>query len=164
MSFIFKVAKLKDKKSKDITRVRMIKNKEGKALIKDSDIKDHWQEYFSELLNTENSRKPIRDESPNQALVEKISESEVRRALSKMKKGKATGQDEVPIEAWKVLGDRAVNLLARLTQRVFYRGKMPDEWRKSTLVPIFKQKGDVQACSNYRGIKLMCHTLKLLKE
>ncbi|KAK3536886.1 hypothetical protein QTP86_027004 [Hemibagrus guttatus] len=39
---------------------------------------------------------------------------------------------------------------------------MPEEWR-SVLVPIFKNKGDVQSCSNYRGIKLMSHTMKLWK-
>ena len=38
---------------------------------------------------------------------------------------------------------------------------MPDEWRKSTLVPIYKNKGDIQSCGNYRGIKLMSHTMKL---
>ncbi|MCJ8737802.1 hypothetical protein PDJAM_G00028250 [Pangasius djambal] len=38
---------------------------------------------------------------------------------------------------------------------------MPEEWRNSVLVPIFKNKGDVQSCSNYRGIKLMSHTMKL---
>jgi hypothetical protein len=37
---------------------------------------------------------------------------------------------------------------------------MPDEWR-STLVPIFKNKGDIQSCTNYRGIKPMSHTMKL---
>ncbi|CAN6305897.1 unnamed protein product, partial [Urochloa humidicola] len=39
--------------------------------------------------------------------------------------------------------------------------KMPEEWRRSILVPIFKNKGDVQSCTNYRGIKLMSHTMKL---
>ncbi|KAM1895076.1 hypothetical protein ACFX13_043897 [Malus domestica] len=39
--------------------------------------------------------------------------------------------------------------------------KMPNEWRTSTLVPIYKNKGDVQNCMNYRGIKLMSHTMKL---
>ena len=38
---------------------------------------------------------------------------------------------------------------------------MPDEWRKSILVPIYKNKGDIQSCTNYRGIKLMCHIMKL---
>ena len=31
------------------------------------------------------------------------------------------------------------------------------------LIPVFKEKGDVQMCSNYRGIKLMSHTLKLFE-
>ncbi len=39
--------------------------------------------------------------------------------------------------------------------------KMPNQWRKSTLIPLFKNKGDIQNCANYRGIKLMCHTMKL---
>ena len=38
---------------------------------------------------------------------------------------------------------------------------MPEEWRRNILVPIFKNKGDVQSCTNYRGIKLMSHTMKL---
>ena len=38
---------------------------------------------------------------------------------------------------------------------------MPDEWRRSILVPIYKNKGDIQSCTNYRGIKLMSHTMKL---
>jgi hypothetical protein len=38
---------------------------------------------------------------------------------------------------------------------------MSDEWRRSILVPIFKYKGDIQSCTNYRGIKLISHTMKL---
>ena len=33
-----------------------------------------------------------------------------------------------------------------------------------TLVPIFRGKGDVQDCRNYRGIALMSHTLKLFEK
>ena len=29
------------------------------------------------------------------------------------------------------------------------------------MVPIFKEKGDIQDCGNYKGIKLMSHTLKI---
>ena len=38
---------------------------------------------------------------------------------------------------------------------------MPDEWRKSMLVPLYKGKGDIKKCENYWGIKLMSHTIKL---
>ena len=39
--------------------------------------------------------------------------------------------------------------------------KMSDEWRLSTLIPIYKNKWDIKNCANYRGIKLMSHTIKL---
>ena len=38
---------------------------------------------------------------------------------------------------------------------------MPDEWRRSVLVPLYKGKGDIKECRNYRGIKLMSHSMKL---
>jgi len=38
---------------------------------------------------------------------------------------------------------------------------MLDEWRISTLIKIYKNKGDIQSCANYRGIKLISHTMKL---
>ena len=38
--------------------------------------------------------------------------------------------------------------------------KMPNDRTKSRMVPIFKGKGDVLECNNYRGIKLMILTMK----
>ena len=38
---------------------------------------------------------------------------------------------------------------------------MPEEWRVSTLISLFKNKGDAQVCGNYRRIKLLSHTMKL---
>ncbi|KAK3530928.1 hypothetical protein QTP70_006503 [Hemibagrus guttatus] len=78
-----------------------------------------------------------------------------------MKSGKAVGPDDIPVEVWKCLGEAAVEFLTSLFNRILESEKMPEEWRRSVLVPIFKNKGDVQSCSNYRGIKLMSPTLKL---
>lgn len=39
--------------------------------------------------------------------------------------------------------------------------KIPKEWRKSFVVPIFKGKDDIQECGKYRGIKLMSHSTKI---
>ena len=38
---------------------------------------------------------------------------------------------------------------------------MSDEWRRRVVALIYKNKGDTQNCTNYRGIKLMSHTIKL---
>ncbi|KAK3567779.1 hypothetical protein QTP86_026457 [Hemibagrus guttatus] len=78
-----------------------------------------------------------------------------------MKSGKAVGPDDIPVEVWKCLGEAAVEFLTSLFNRALESEKIPEEWRRSVLVPIFKNKGDVQSCSNYRGIKLMSHTMKL---
>ncbi|EYC15073.1 hypothetical protein Y032_0038g3616 [Ancylostoma ceylanicum] len=39
--------------------------------------------------------------------------------------------------------------------------RIPQAWRDSIIVPIFKRKGDVMDCTNYRGIKLIAHTMKI---
>ena len=54
-----------------------------------------------------------------------------------------------------------MRLLRRLCNRMLAGERMSDEWRKSILIPIFKNRGDVQNCSNYRGIKLLSHSMKI---
>ena len=78
-----------------------------------------------------------------------------------MKGGKAMGPDCIPIVVWKGLGDIGIVWLTKLFNLIFRANKMPEEWRWSILVPIFKNRGGVQSCTNYRGIKLMSHTMKL---
>ena len=37
---------------------------------------------------------------------------------------------------------------------------MSEEWRDSVIVPIFKEKDDINNCGNYRCIKMISHTTK----
>ncbi|KAG7497869.1 hypothetical protein JOB18_045303 [Solea senegalensis] len=121
-----------------------------------------WNEYFEELMNEENEREQrVEEMTTVNHEVADISKDEVRGALKRMKNGKAVGPDDIPVEVWKCLGEEAVEFLVRLFNRILESEGMPEEWRRSVMVPIFKNKGDVQDCSNCRGIKLMSHTMKL---
>jgi hypothetical protein len=71
----------------------------------------------------------------------RIQESEVKDNLKRMKGGKAMGLDGIPIEVWRSLADVAIVWLTKLFNLIFRSNKMPDEWRRSILVPIFKNKG-----------------------
>ena len=78
-----------------------------------------------------------------------------------MKKGKAQGPNDIPVEAWIALGNKGVEFLVNFFNRLLRGEKMADEWRKGVLVPLYKGKGDIKKCGNYRGIKLMTHTMKM---
>ena len=71
-----------------------------------------------------------------------------------MKKGKAQGPDDIPVEAWIALGNKSVEFLVKFFNRLLRGEKMPDEWRKSVLVPLYKGKGDVKECGNYLCTKV----------
>ena len=59
--------------------------------------------------------------------VAQISKDEVRRALKRMKNGKALGPDDIPMEAWKCLGEVAVHFLTGLFNRILDIERMPEE-------------------------------------
>ena len=71
------------------------------------------------------------------------------------------GPDGIPVEVWKSLGEEGVDMLLDLLQKIFEQEKMPEDWRDSGIVPMFKEKGDIQECGNYRGIKMISHTMKI---
>ena len=79
-------------------------------------------------------------------------------ALRNMNNGKATGPDNLPIEVWKSLGRSGVHFLKEALKKITREEKIPDIWRQNILIPIFKYKGDIMYCGNYRGIKLLCFT------
>ncbi|KAG5615220.1 hypothetical protein H5410_015044 [Solanum commersonii] len=78
-----------------------------------------------------------------------------------MSRGRATRPDEIPVDFWKSANKASIEWLTRLFNVIFKTTKMPDEWRWSTMVPLYKNKGDIQNCNNYKGIKLLSHTMKI---
>ena len=160
---LLRLAKARSKSAKDITHIKQVKDANGTVLKREEDILKRWKEYFEQLLNEENERLIREDGQVNMGMVMGFSREEVARALKKMKNGKAAGPDMIPSEVWKALGEEGVDILYDLMVKIFEQEKIPDEWQESTLIPIFKRKGDVQECKNYRGIKLMSHTLKILE-
>ena len=107
------------------------------------------------LMNEENERerREIDGERVNLE-VESVSKEEVMENMQRMKNGKAVGPNDIPVEVWKCLGESVLKFLTKLYNRTMESERMPEEWRDSVLIPIFKNKGD-------RGIKLISHTMKL---
>ena len=158
---IYRIAAARDRAGKDIGQMRTIKSATGDVLMRDEDIRERWGQYFSWLMNEENPRVETEEREPNQGLTAPINEAETERSLKGMKSGKAVGSDEIPAEVWKCLGWFGVVTLCKLFNSIMITETIPSAWRDSVLVPIFKEKGDIQECKNYRGIKLLTHTFKI---
>ena len=158
---IYMIAKCRNKATKDISYMKQMKDGSEAVLRDEERVRGRWKEYFENLLNEEYPREQHQNGTPNQGLTIGVTRAEMESALKKMKNNKAMGPDEIPVEAWRALGGEEVNLLWDLMIKIEEEEHIPDEWRESVLVPIYKEKGDVQECQNYRGIKLLSHTMKI---
>ena len=156
-----RIAKQKNKEAQDIYQAKRVKESGGQILTGEAQIRERWKDYYQQLMNVENPRVKREMEEAEEREVDRVKEEEVAAAMKRMKNGKSVGPDDIPAEAWKVMGRTAVEWLTEVFRNIMGTEHMPDEWRASTLIPIFKNKGDIQDCGNYRGIKLTSHTLKL---
>ena len=68
---------------------------------------------------------------------------------------------ELRVEVWKCMGEMGITFLTRMFNRLLMGERMPEGWRRSVLIPIYKNKKDAQCCESYRGIKLISHAMKI---
>jgi hypothetical protein len=99
---IYRMAKRRERKTRDIIQVKCIKDETERLLTKDEDIKNRWREYFDKLFNEDCGSSSIEldasSDDLNRQFVRIIQESEVKDALKRMKGGKTMGPDEIPID------------------------------------------------------------------
>lgn len=62
----------------------------------------------------------------------------------------AVGSDNIPIEVQKSLGDRGIEQPTKLFNKIMRSKQITNEWKRYTLITIYKNKGDIQNCANYK--------------
>ena len=159
---LYRLARQRDRAGKDVQHVKVIKDENRNVIVNSEAVLKRWKEYFEKLMNEENNRDPRTEEAEvvNEE-VNCVRREEVKNALRRMKKGKVVGPDKLPVKVWKCMGKMRIKFLIRLFNKLLMGERMPGEWRRSVLIPIYKNKGDAQCCENYREIKLMSHTIKV---
>ncbi|KAK3521948.1 hypothetical protein QTP70_020049 [Hemibagrus guttatus] len=99
---LYRLGRQRDRDGKDVQQVRVIKDRDGRVLTSEESVQRRWKEYFEELMNEENEReKRVEGVNSVEQKVHKIRKDEVRKALKRMKSGKAVGPDDIPVEVWK---------------------------------------------------------------
>ena len=158
----FKIAKNMAKERWDVSDPVCMKNDAGK-IVTGSKEQEVWRSYMHQLLNVENEWDGETTASPVQGPRCMLLPSEFREALRKSKQGKAVGPSGVSTELIAASGDTGTEWMADLCNKILDEGKIPEDWKKSTMVPLYKKKGDPLLCCNYRGIKLLEQAMKVFE-
>nr|XP_009799838.1 PREDICTED: uncharacterized protein LOC104245841 [Nicotiana sylvestris] len=157
---LYGLAKVRERKARDLDQVKCIKDEEGIVLLDEALIRRRWQTYFHKLLSKEGGKNiELGDLEHSESrryigYCRRIRVEEVKEAMHKMSRGRATGPNEIPVKFWKSVGRAGLEWLNELFNVIFRTKKMPEEWIRSTMVPLYKNKGDIQSCNNYQGIKV----------
>jgi hypothetical protein len=164
-----------------------MKDENGELTVNPKEVLSIWMEYFEKLMNVSTNDGGIdlnssdecdsveeqdeqgQEEQDDQRQEEQeleevgISEAEVERAIREMRNGRSPGIDNITVEMIKAAGEIGTKWIHRIILNVWKQKRIPEDWRKGIIVPIFK-KGDRKACNNYRGVTLMCQCAKLYEK
>jgi hypothetical protein len=103
-----------------------------------------WEIYIDDLYDGAN-----RPENLNMEPEEEVDEDhkgphilsiEVEKAIKEMRDKKATGNDDVPMEALKLLGDGDLNLLTQLINNIYESREWPKDFTEVTMVALKKKR------------------------
>ena len=135
------------KEGKGVEGGRSLRGGDGRLGFIEEDRAKIWKEHMEKIMNEENEWDRMVETDLVEGPVEKLVRNEIVEAIQSMKSGKATGTTEVSVEMIVASGEIGVKVLMELCQRVLDGRGMPDEWKTSVIVPIFKEKGDVMSCA-----------------
>jgi len=78
-----------------------------------------------------------------------------------MRNKKATGDDDVPGDVLKLLGEVGLNLMTKLINNIYETGKWPKDFTEVTMIAL-KKKPQATQCSDHRTISHIAQTAKIV--
>ena len=92
-----------------------------------------------------------------------IQEDEIQQMLEKLQPRKAPGPDGIPPEILSAATKELTRPLSQLFRQTIQEGKLPDEWKKALVSPVYKRKGSKTSPNNYRPVSLTCIVCKIME-
>ena len=87
----------------------------------------------------------------------------MRAVLKKMRRHKAPGLSGLVAEMIQATGDIGIQWILHSCNGIVKKGSIPEDWKSSVVLPIYKGKGDPMECGTYRGISLLEHAMKVVE-
>ena len=135
---IFKLAKQTDKTNQDVVGEKCVRNDAGELSLSDEEKMKAWVEHYARLLNVEFEWESdlLPEVAPVEGPPQPVKTDFIRRALRKMKCGKAAGPSGIIAEMLKAAGEVGIEFLTELTEVVFCNGVIPSDRQEFHLEPL----------------------------
>ena len=78
-----------------------------------------------------------------------------------MRNRKATGDDDIPGDVIKLLGEGGLKIMTKLSNTMYNTGEWPQDFTEVTMIAL-KKKTKATKCSDYRTFSLIAHTAKII--
>ena len=91
----------------------------------------------------------LSDKSPVEGPPIPITIAMVKKAISQMKAGKAPGPSGIVVEMIRAAGDTGASMSCDLAFAIIHDGKVPSDWEQSSIVCLYKGKGNALDRGNY---------------
>ena len=142
-------------------RTNTVKDEKGDLVTDSHSILAKWGKHFSQLLNVHEVNYVRQgDIHTAEPLVPLPSAFEIEMAIEKLQRHISPGTDQIPAELMKAGGRTIHSGIHNLTNSIWNKEELPEQWQESIMVPIYK-KSDKTECSNYRDISLLSTTYKV---
>ena len=119
--------KIRDTKGTFQAKMGSIKDRNGRDLTEEEDIKKRWQEYTEELYK-KGLQNPDNQDTVITHLEPDILECEVKWAMGSITTNKVSGGDRTPVELFQILKDESVKMLHSICQHIWKTQQWPQHW------------------------------------
>ncbi|EYC17835.1 hypothetical protein Y032_0029g1898 [Ancylostoma ceylanicum] len=160
---IYRPARSRQRQTEDVEKFYGVNDERGRLIIDCKKATKSWCGHFEEISTEELSHPPIPQLPPTCGPIQPITVEETMAALKRMKPGKATGPDDVAAELWSSRLCNSAEWLTAFFNKVVAGKKTPVDWQRSTIIPIWKRKGNPADCANYWPIHLLSYSMKIFE-
>jgi hypothetical protein len=91
-----------------------------------------------------------------------ILQCKVEKAIKKLRNKKATGDDDVPGDVLKLLGEVCLKIMMKLVNTFHETGEWPKDFTKVTMIAL-KKKPQATKCIDLRTISLVAYIAKIVR-
>jgi len=120
-----------------------IEDSQRNRIVQQSQVPKIWENYITELHDRPNLPETLEVETEEEVDADEkgpyIPQSEVEKAVKEMRNKKATGDDDVPGDVLKLLGEGGLKIMTKLINTIYEAGEGPKDFTEVTMIALKKK-------------------------